>query len=76
MPHGNFPITRVQGPLMMSNLLVMRTEGEQNLTKAHDLKDKEVTDRRLAYEKCRGGCECEGDKCLAAGLHLCRYCNI
>ena len=60
---------------MMSNLLVMRTEGEDKLTKAKDEKDNEVIGRRLAYEKCRGGCECEGDKCLAAGLYLCRYCN-
>ena len=49
---------------------------EENKMKAvQDAKEKEVIDRRVAYEKCRGGCECEGAECLAAGLYLCRYCN-
>ena len=38
-------------------------------------KENEVAHRRLAYEKCKDGCQCDGDTCAAAGLYWCRFCN-
>ena len=75
LPHGNFKITRHQGSMQFSDLLDRRKVDESKMTSTQDAKEKEVVDRRVAYEKCRGGCKCEGAECLAAGLYLCRYCN-
>lgn len=38
-------------------------------------KEAATLEKKSLFEKCRGGCTCEGDKCLAAKLYLCRFCN-
>jgi hypothetical protein len=82
LSQGNFRIkskareTGFSGSMMGSGLYEKRVIEELELSKDKADKDNETKGRKDAYEKCKGGCQCDGDKCLGAGLYYCRFCNV
>ena len=79
LKQGSFRIPRVtsfSGSIVGSGLLDRRLVEEDAMGKVQADKSNEVKTRQAAYEKCKGGCACDGHKCLGAGLYYCRFCNI
>ena len=76
LKQGNIRITSFSGSMVGSGLLDRRLVEEETIGKVQADKSKEVKTRQAAYEKCKGGCACDGDKCLGAGLYYCRFCNV
>ena len=46
------------------------------LSTTQETKAKETKTRMDAYEKCKDGCQCDGEKCLGVGLYYCKFCNV
>ena len=67
---------KMYGSMVGSDLPAHQIEVEaQKVAKANAIK-KAADIQRGIYDACVHGCSCEGEKCAAQGLYLCRFCHV